>query len=174
MRLHIKKSKTISLIGCGTTETANETGQQGEASQAESQVETQAEASGEDVTLTMWSIAIESDAFYEAYPKAIADFEAAHPGVKIKMETFENESYKTKLKSAVAAKELPDVFFTWAGGFLADFVASGATLCLDDYYETYSDQISKAALANDYYDGKLYGLLIMLQMQHHLHFGLII
>ena len=116
-----------------------------------------ASSGNKDVTLTLWSISTESDAFHPAYISAIADFEAAHPGVKIQHETFENESYKTKIKAAVAANELPDVFFTWAGGFSESFVDSGRVLPLDDYYKNYESQISMAALANDVYDGKLYG-----------------
>lgn len=116
------------------------------------------EGSSADATeLTMWTIATESDSFHEPYKKAIADFEKAHPGVKIKMETFENEAYKTKIKAAVAANELPDIFFTWAGGFSESFVKSGKVLCLDEYYKNYESSISMAALANDVYDGKLYG-----------------
>ncbi len=110
-----------------------------------------------ETTLTMWTIATESDSFHEPYKKAIADFEKAHPGVKIKMETFENEAYKTKIKAAVAANELPDIFFTWAGGFSESFVKSGKVLCLDDYYSKYESSLPKAAVANDIYDGKLYG-----------------
>ena len=112
---------------------------------------------GKETTLTMWTIATESDSFHQPYLDAIKDFEKDHPGVKINMETFENEAYKTKIKSAVAANELPDVFFTWAGGFSQSFVESGKVLCLDDYYDNYSEGISKAALINDTYDGKLYG-----------------
>lgn len=111
----------------------------------------------EPVELMLWTIATESDAFHQPYLDAIKDFEAAHPGVTIKMETFENESYKTKIKSAVAANELPDLFFTWAGGFSESFVSSGKVLPLDDYYKNYSSDISMAALSNDVYDGKLYG-----------------
>lgn len=105
----------------------------------------------------MWTIATESDAFHEPYIKAIEDFEKSHPGVKIKMETFENESYKTKLKSAVAANELPDIFYTWTGGFSTDFIATGSILPIDEYFEPYKDQISEATIANGKYDGKLYG-----------------
>ena len=47
-------------------------------------------SSGDEVTLTMWTIATESDSFHKPYLQAIADFEKAHPGVKINMETFEN------------------------------------------------------------------------------------
>jgi raffinose/stachyose/melibiose transport system substrate-binding protein len=112
---------------------------------------------GKDITLTMWTIATESDSFHQPYLDAIKDFETNHPGVKIKMETFENESYKTKIKAAVAANELPDIFFTWAGGFSESFVESGKVLSLDTYYSKYSDEITMAALANDVYNGKLYG-----------------
>ncbi len=109
------------------------------------------------IELTLWSISTESDAFHDAYEQAIKDFEASHENVKIVHETFENESYKTKIKSAVAANELPDVFFTWAGGFSQSFVDSGKVLQLDDYYKKYESELSRAAVSNLIYDGKLYG-----------------
>ena len=111
----------------------------------------------EPVELTLWTIATESDAFHVPYLNSIADFEEANPGVTVRMDTFENEAYKTKIKSAVAANELPDIFFTWAGGFSSDFVATGKVLCLDSYYPNYSDSVSMAALSNAVYDGKLFG-----------------
>ncbi|MCI6581809.1 MAG: extracellular solute-binding protein [Oscillospiraceae bacterium] len=119
------------------------------------------EGSKDATTLTLWSIATESDSFHDAYVNAIKDFEASHEGVKIIHETFENESYKTKIKSAVAANELPDVFYTWAGGFSQAFVDSGKVLQLDSYYDKYKDELSEAALTNITYDGKLYGSTIV-------------
>lgn len=85
-------------------------------------------SSGAETTLTMWTIATESDSFHKPYLQAIKEFEKNHPGVKINMETFENESYKTKIKAAVAANELPDIFFTWSGGFSESFVSSGKVM----------------------------------------------
>ncbi len=112
----------------------------------------------EEITLTLWSIATESDAFHPAYKKAIEEFEASHPGIKIVHETFENESYKTKIKTAVAANDLPDIFFTWGGGFSEAFVKSGKVLPLDQYYtDEIAKELPKAALNNATYDGKLYG-----------------
>ncbi len=114
--------------------------------------------SSKDATLVLWSIATESDAFHPAYTKAIADYEAAHEGIKIKHETFENESYKTKIKSAVSANELPDIFFTWGGGFSQAFVDSGKVLAIDNYYtDEFKAQLSAAALGNATYNGKIYG-----------------
>lgn len=133
----------LSLAGCGGSATEGK--------------DSKGAKEGGETTLTLWSIATESDAFHEPYVKAIEDYEAAHPGVKIKMETFENESYKTKLKSAVAANELPDIFYTWSGGFSSDFIETGEILPLDDYYTKYAEDLPETAITNNKYDGKLYG-----------------
>lgn len=109
-------------------------------------------------TLTLWSIATESDAFSKPYSKAIADFEKANPGVKIVHETFENESYKTKIKTAVSANTLPDIFYTWSGGFSKPFVESGKVLPLDKYYTgEYKEQLPEVALTYATYGDKIYG-----------------
>lgn len=108
--------------------------------------------------ITLWCIATESDANHEAYVKAIDAYNAAHDDVEIQWEAFENESYKTKVKAAAQADQLPDIFFTWSGAFLGDFASSGAALCLDDYYQNYEhkDQLPAVMLQNSSYDGKAY------------------
>lgn len=126
-------------------------------SQVESTEVESPSAEAEEITLTMWTIATESDSHHEPYLKAIADYEASHPGVKIVMETFENESYKTKIKAAVAANELPDIFFTWGGGFSTAFVESGRVLPVDDAYANFKDQLPQSMLGNLTWDGKIYG-----------------
>ncbi|GAE90263.1 ABC transporter substrate-binding protein [Acetivibrio straminisolvens] len=116
------------------------------------------ETSKDQIVLTLWSIATESDAFSNAYAKAIKDFEDANPGVKIVHETFENEAYKTKIKTAVTGNKLPDLFFTWGGGFSKPFVESGKVLAIDKYYtDEYKEQLSEAALTYTTYNGKIYG-----------------
>ena len=115
------------------------------------------ESSSDEKTLTLWSIATESDNMHSSYLKAIEEWEEKHEGYKIKFETFEYQSYKTKIKSAVAANELPDIFFTFGGGFSQPFAESGKVLPLDDYYENYKDLLPEAALKNQTYDGTIYG-----------------
>ena len=115
----------------------------------------------EETVLTLWCIATESDANRPAYEQAIKDYEEAHPGIKIEMEAFENESYKTKIKAAMtggSADDLPDIFFTWSGSFLGDFVDAGKVACLDENYKAYADAIPEVMLANTTYDGKHYGV----------------
>ena len=106
----------------------------------------------EKTTLTMWCIATESDANRPAYEAAIAAFEEAHPDVTIEWEAFENESYKTKIKAAMAdPSTLPDIFFTWAGAFLGDFVSAGNVYCLNDAYLPYAEQLPEVMLQNASY-----------------------
>lgn len=145
---------TLTLVACGNTSEPKQ-----EVVKEEQQGGDKDKQEKEEITLTLWSIATESDSFHPAYTKAIEDFEKDYPGVKIVHETFENESYKTKIKSAVAANELPDIFYTWGGGFSTSFVESGKVLDLDNYYiDEFKAQLPKAALNNATYNEKLYGV----------------
>ena len=113
----------------------------------------------DQTVLTMWCIATESDANRPAYEAAIAEFEAAHPDVKIEWEAFENQSYKTKIKAAMSDPEtLPDIFFTWSGAFLGDFVEAGTVYCVDDAYLPFADALPEVMLQNSSYDGHHYAI----------------
>lgn len=108
--------------------------------------------------LTMWCIATESDSNREPYEKSIADFEKAHPEINFKWEATENQAYKTKIKAAVSADEMPDIFFTWSCAFLGDFVSEGRVYCVDDVYATYKNELPEVMMGNVKYDGKYYGV----------------
>ena len=111
-----------------------------------------------EVNLTMWCIATESDSNRHSYEAAIADVTAAHPEINFTWEAFENESYKTKIKAAVAADEMPDIFFTWSCAFLGDFVDAGRVYCLDDAYAKVKDELPESMMGNSTYNGKHYGV----------------
>ena len=116
-------------------------------------------AFADDVTLTLWSIATESDSSHQAFVDGIAAFEAEHPGVKIEHVTTENEAYKTKIKAAMSSGEgLPDIFFTWGMGFLGEFVNAGRVYCVDNEYEAYKDELPEVMTVNVRYDNKMYGV----------------
>ncbi len=133
---------TMSLCACGST----------------GQEKASGDSAGGEKVLTMWTIAVEGDSSHHAYQAAIADYEAANPGVKIEMEAFENESYKTKIKAAVAANELPDIYFSWGGGFSEAFVEAGKVLKLDDYYANYKSELPQGTLSYATYNNSLYGV----------------
>jgi len=57
---------------------------------------------GENITLTLWHI--ENDAKrQEVVKRCIERFEASHPNVKVEQVPMENDPYKTKLTTAMAA-----------------------------------------------------------------------
>jgi ABC-type sugar transport system, periplasmic component len=153
----------VSLAGCGKTSTtqAPATTDTPAATQAAATeaAATQAPtvAASNPTDLTMWCIAVESDSNRHAYTTAIADFQKANPNINLKWEATQNQDYKTKIKAAAAANELPDVFFTWGGGFLRDFVDAGRVYCLDGAYANYSADLPDMLLSNHKIEGKLYG-----------------
>ena len=155
----------ISLVACGstaTTETApaavEEKTEEAAPAAAEETTEEVAEASGDAIDLTMWCIATESDSNRHSYEAAIADITAAHPEVNFQWEAIENQAYKTKIKAAVAADEMPDIFFTWSCAFLGDFVDAGRVYCLDEEIKAFADELPEVMLGNTTYDGKHYGV----------------
>lgn len=143
----------VSLIGCGKTD--------GNTPAAGGNTKTDSGKSGDSkkdpVNLTMWCIATESDSNRHAYEEAIADFKAAHPEINLTWEATQNEEYKTKIKAAVAANEMPDIFFTWGCAFLGDFVDAGRVYCVDDVYKKYASELPEVMMGNVKFDGKYYG-----------------
>jgi raffinose/stachyose/melibiose transport system substrate-binding protein len=120
----------VSLVGCGKsdaskTSTTTETPTTSEATKAPDATEASTATASDPIDLTMWCIATESDSNRHAYEASIADFQAAHPEINLTWEATQNQEYKTKIKAAVAANEMPDIFFTWGCAFLGDFVDAG-------------------------------------------------
>ena len=134
----------LSLTACGAGGSDTQTGGNG--------------SSGDKTDLTMWCIATESDSNRHSYEASIADFQKAHPEINFTWEATENQAYKTKLKAAVSANEMPDIFFTWSCAFLGDFVDAGRVYCVDDVYKKYEKDLPEKMLANVTYDGKKYGV----------------
>ncbi len=118
-----------------------------------------AEAS-QDVTLTLWSIwSSDSESNKAPFLKTLDEFQAAYPNIKVELDMSEAEAYKTKIKTAVAANEAPDVFYYNAGGMLKSFVDAGKVLALNDYLDDATkSRIVEGTLSNMTFDDKIYGL----------------
>lgn len=155
----------FTLVACGgsdapasTTEEKPSTTEETAAPADEAPATEEVAEAGEAISLEMWCIATESDSNRHSYEAAIADVTAAHPEVSFTWEAIENQAYKTKIKAAVAADEMPDIFFTWSCAFLGDFVDAGRVYCLDDAYETWKGELPESMMGNSTYDGKHYGV----------------
>ncbi len=114
----------------------------------------------EKKTLNVWHLwTTESDANAKSFNIVLKQWQELHPDVEVVIDATENEAYKTKLKTAMAANEVPDVFFAWGGGFAKPFVEAGQVLALDDYLaDGTKDRLMGGALDNVTYGGKTYGL----------------
>lgn len=70
---------------------------------------------------------------------SIARFEEAHPNVDVTVESTLNDASKNRLASAAATNNLPDIFPTWTGGTLREFVQMGRVLDLKPYLDESGD-----------------------------------
>ena len=52
------------------------------------------------------------------WDKSAADYNAAHPGVKVQFKYLENEALKAKLPTMLQSNDRPDLFYSWAGGVM--------------------------------------------------------
>lgn len=91
------------------------------------------------------------------FQNAIKTFDAAHPGVTIKMQTIQNEDFDGKLQTALNSNSAPDIFMQRGGGKLQAMVEAGQ---VQQLHLTAADNasVSPAALASDTVDGKVYAM----------------
>ncbi len=146
----------IVVVGCGQNtdkkETTNEQGSNKGSSQGSS--------TDEKITLNVWHLwTTDADANARSFNKALDLYKKEHPNVEILIDATENEAYKTKIKTAMAANEAPDVFFAWGAGFAKPFVEADQVLNLDAYIsDEQKNRLLSGTTSNLTYDGKLYGL----------------
>jgi raffinose/stachyose/melibiose transport system substrate-binding protein len=114
----------------------------------------------EGVTLTLWHIWVaDTEPMKAPFEKVVREYRAAHPEIKLVVDGVENEAYKTKIRSAVAANEAADVFFYWGAGRMKGFVDAGALLPLDEYLDSETrGRILPGGTANMTFNGKLWAL----------------
>ncbi|MBO3084848.1 extracellular solute-binding protein [Cellulomonas fengjieae] len=109
-----------------------------------------------DTQMTFWHNSTTGDgkAYWEA---TVKDFEAANPGVKIKIQSIQNEDMDGKLQTALNSGDAPDIFMARGGGKLADVVEAGQAqeIVVD---EATKSQLSDAAFSAFTVDGKIYGM----------------
>ena len=114
----MKKARTaaIAALGLGVVLAASacSSGGSSSASGGSASAAAASSASG-PVTLTFWNNATPGPGL-TYYQTAIKTYEAAHPGVTIKMQNIQNEDYDGKLQTALASNTAPDIFFQRGGG----------------------------------------------------------
>ena len=108
------------------------------------------------VTLSFWTNVTPGPGL-TYFQNAVKSFDAAHPGVTIKMQTIQNEDYDGKLQTALNSSSTPDIFMQRGGGKMLAMVNANQlqplTLTAAD-----TSNVSAAALASVSANGKVYAM----------------
>lgn len=113
------------------------------------------EGSKDEIILDLWHF--DPGARKEVYDDAIQRFEKKNPGVKVNALQIPNDDYKQRVVVSMSGGTPPDVFASWGGGWLNEFVNSGMVKDLTEEDIDYS-QFVDVALKNSTFDDKIYGL----------------
>lgn len=144
----------VSLVACGGG------GSTGAASSAPN-LTTPATKSGTLTIVTKFA-----DPKYAPYFQGVAQaYQTANPGVKVDLQQVGDQPYKDKIRVLSASRQLPDIYFSWAGDFANKFVRAGLAADLTSVLGAdteWGKTFAPAALKAFQYDGRNYGMPINL------------
>ena len=85
--------------------------------------------------IKFWTLSFDNPEMAKTFDSIIKDFEAANPGVTVKLESRGTDEHKSALRVAGGSNQAPDIYFMWAGlGLGGEFVKSGLALPMDKSY----------------------------------------
>ncbi|PZE20070.1 ABC transporter substrate-binding protein [Paenibacillus xerothermodurans] len=141
---------TLLLSACSSAAPAD---QKGSASGTPAQKTADA-GSGQKKTLEFWYI--DPGEKEKVFLEAVERFKKKHPDVEVKTLQTPNDTYKQKFSVAMSGGNPPDVFHSWGGGWLKEFVNQDNVLDITGKFDAAA--FSQQALDNSTFDGKVYGL----------------
>lgn len=117
----------------------------------------------ESIELKLWHIwTTDMDANRITLEAGLDIIQKAYPNIYFQVDATENETYKTRIKTAIAVNDAPDIFFTWGGGFSEALVSTGKVLCLDKYYtQEVENALPRKYLQYQTYNDSIYGFPFM-------------
>ncbi len=92
---------------------------------------------------------------------AVDAFNKAHPDTQIEDTTFQNDAYKTKIKTAIGAGQAPTVIWGWGGGTLRAYAEAGQVEDLTPWFDE-NPEVRKGLFPSSFgaatVDGKIYAM----------------
>jgi raffinose/stachyose/melibiose transport system substrate-binding protein len=88
-------------------------------------------------------------------------FNKANPSTPIKATTFQNDAYKTKIKTAIGAGQAPTVIWGWGGGGLKSYVEAGQVDDLTSWFganAAVKDRLFASSFGAATINGKIYAM----------------
>ncbi|MFC7387231.1 extracellular solute-binding protein [Sphaerisporangium rhizosphaerae] len=117
--------------------------------------------SGSGAKATYWYLSTQPA---EGIRKAAVDrFNQANPNGQITATPFQNDAYKTKVKTAIGAGQAPTLIFGWGGGTLRSYAQAGQVDDLTPWLQqnaAVKDRLFDSAFPAATIDGKIYALPI--------------
>lgn len=102
--------------------------------------------------LTMWALSDQT-----ILKESVDAYNKDHPDEKITLQLYANDDYKQKLRVAFGADKAPDIFFSWGGGALDDYVEAGKVDALSDA-QVRLDRFTPSVMKSATFGGKAYGV----------------
>ena len=65
----------------------------------------------------------------------VAEFEEKNPNIKVEMTSYGDEEIKDKTRVLLGSADAPDIFFTWSGERITQYVDSGNAMDISKYLE---------------------------------------
>jgi raffinose/stachyose/melibiose transport system substrate-binding protein len=142
------------LMGCSSSSSGT--------SNSTNSSDTSASDSAKAVELTMMYNGTATDPTLGVLEAIVDDFNANNTvNAKLALQAYENEQYKTKLTTLMAANSVPDIFFTWELDYLRPFVEAGKVYEIGkllDADQAWKDSFQSGVFDPVTYDGKIYAV----------------
>ncbi len=156
------------LPGCtGGTESESSAESQSFAGSAAESSEEESSASEEsdeeDKVITFWNLGTE-DPDKTIMGFAPEKFNAENDkGYTVEVVATQNDNYKEKLVVAMSSGECPDMYTSWTGGPLVEYINSGFAQPIDDlfYASELPDRFMEGAITQGTYDGHIYAIPVI-------------
>jgi len=165
LALAFTASVALQFSGCGSTSASGNdaSANDNQATEVVQNEETKAEeaTSDEPITITIWHQSVaDTDPVKRIIEESVDDYHELHPNVTIVQDGVTGEQYKTKIKTAFAAGEAPDIAYMFGGGsFVKPYIDGGYLLPIDEYLtDEVKSKITEGMLDNCMYNGKTYTL----------------
>src|SRR5690606_39113733 len=91
--------------------------------------------STEKITLTIWNNWSGQDAKAVAMRKILEDFQSENPNITLEIEALATDGLKTRLRTAAAADEMPDLFVMWPGAMTKELVQGDLLQLINEFLD---------------------------------------
>jgi len=92
--------------------------------------------------------------------RAVERFIEANPQYEVNIVTIMNDNYKERILIAMAANEVPDIFISWSGGPMIEYIEAGHIADITDLFNDSGllNRYLEGGIAQATYNGRIWGV----------------